>query len=339
MKVEYWLGNHKFVIVLGILVLLTGVFLSGVYFGKTGKGWPFIKKNQIWSIGIYEGNDISNLRPSPNVRNPVLTAKDVNDVAAEFVADPFMVEHDGKWYMFFEVLNRKDNKGDIGLATSTDCLHWEYKQIVLDEPFHLSYPYVFEWQNEFYMIPETHLAHAIRLYKAIDFPLKWALHKEIIKGDYSDPSIVQYEGKWWLFATKGPYWDNMYLFYSDNLDGDWIEHPKSPVIMNNSGIARPGGRILSYDGRLVRLAQDCEGDYGSKLRAFEITELSVGSYKEHQLFDNPILSGTGNCLTSIIGKGWNSAGMHHLDFHIRDGENGIGCVDGWRQRPSFDLRH
>ena len=335
MKNRYRFGNHKFLVVLGVLVLsMIGAVLLCVTFDKK-RGWPFVKKNQIWSIGIYEGNNISNLRPSPNVRNPVLTAMDVNDVAAEFVADPFMIEHKGKWYMFFEVLNSRTNQGNIGLAISDDCLHWKYKQIVLDEPFHLSYPYVFEWQNEFFMIPETHQAHAIRLYKAIEFPSKWALHKEIIKGDYSDPSIVQYGGKWWLFATEEPVWDNLHLFYSDNLDGIWVEHPKSPVIKNDSSIARSGGRILSYDKRLIRLAQDCKGDYGSRLRAFEVIELSTEGYKERQLFDNPILSGTGK----VWSWRWNSAGMHHLDFHIRDGENGIGCVDGWRQKPSFDLRH
>jgi hypothetical protein len=42
-----------------------------------------------------------------------------------------------------------EQEGEIGLATSEDGLKWDYKQVVLNEPFHLSYPYVFEWQVRF----------------------------------------------------------------------------------------------------------------------------------------------------------------------------------------------
>lgn len=54
-----------------------------------------------------------------------------------------MVCQDGRWYMFFEVMNQDSDRGEIGLALSDDGIHWEYSQIVLVEPFHLSYPHVF----------------------------------------------------------------------------------------------------------------------------------------------------------------------------------------------------
>src|SRR5262245_46202668 len=118
----------------------------------------------MWSIGIYTGDSSFQLRARPN--NPVLTNTDVTDVQAEFVADPFMLHADGRWYMFFEVLDRETQLGVIALATSDDTVNWNYEQVVLAEPFHLSYPYVFEWQGERYMIPETLGASAVCLYKA-----------------------------------------------------------------------------------------------------------------------------------------------------------------------------
>ncbi|HEY0729749.1 MAG TPA: hypothetical protein VGD38_16825, partial [Pyrinomonadaceae bacterium] len=84
---------------------------------------------------------------------PTLSKQNVTDVPTTFVADPFMI-HDGSWHMFFEVLLTSD-KGEIGLATSDNGLDWTYQQIVLREEFHLSYPYVFKWQDTYYMIPET----------------------------------------------------------------------------------------------------------------------------------------------------------------------------------------
>src|ERR1051326_7511326 len=96
-----------------------------------------------WSIGIFSGPALSDLSPSPRARNPVLSEGDVTDVHAQFVADPFMIKAQDAWHMFFEVMNAQTGKGDIGLAASKDGLHWEYQQIVLSEPFHLSYPHVF----------------------------------------------------------------------------------------------------------------------------------------------------------------------------------------------------
>src|ERR1700757_5102498 len=74
---------------------------------------------QVWSIGIYSGRSPFDLAPRQS-KNPVLTRKSVLDVAAAFVADPFMLHVNHVWYMFFEVMNWRANKGEIGLATSED---------------------------------------------------------------------------------------------------------------------------------------------------------------------------------------------------------------------------
>jgi hypothetical protein len=113
-----------------------------------------ISKEWEWSIGMYGGGSPYELSPLADVENPVLSARDVTDVKASFVADPFMVRDGSKWYMFFEVLNALTSKGEVGLATSGDGVRWKYERIVLREPFHLSSPYVFKHEDGFYMIPE-----------------------------------------------------------------------------------------------------------------------------------------------------------------------------------------
>src|SRR5712692_8484557 len=127
----------------------------------------------MWSIGIYTGTSPLDLGPANGVVNPILTSASVHDVPASFVADPFMVRRVGAWYMFFEVLNQATDRGEIGLATSSDGLSWTYRQIVLAEPLHLSYPYVFEWQGEYYMVPETLAAQSVRLYRHETSPTRW----------------------------------------------------------------------------------------------------------------------------------------------------------------------
>jgi hypothetical protein len=280
-----------------------------------------------WSIGIYVGKSPLDFAPPENINNPVLTAKDVTDVAAKFVADPFMVRENGTWYMFFEVMNFDDNKGDIALATSNDGFNWNYKQIVLDEPFHLSYPYVFKWKNEYYLIPETYEASSVRLYKAVDFPTNWSLEKTLLEGsDYVDPSIFYFNDNWWLFTSST---DNniLRLHYSNNLMGNWIEHPKSPVIERNETIARPGGRVVVLEHKIIRYTQDDRYRYGNKVRAFEITKLTTRSYEEKEIKENPILKASG--------VGWNKTGMHNIDPHQIEENQWIACVDGYGESLIF----
>ena len=106
------------------LALLLGVLVAGgicaLAYARRNKGLPFISRPQIFSIGMYGGPSIFKLSPCTGAVNPVMTAEHVKDAAADFVADPFVIEHDGAWLMFFEVLVRGSYEGDIGLATSSD---------------------------------------------------------------------------------------------------------------------------------------------------------------------------------------------------------------------------
>lgn len=308
-------------------VLLTSL-VAGWYVGATRRV-PFVKRVGEYSIGIYTGKGPFDLLPCPEVDNPVLTAMDVTDVEAEFVADPFMVRENSRWYMFFEVLNKQGAQGDIGLAVSEDGRKWEYEQIVLDESFHLSYPNVFKWKGQYYMVPESRLAYAVRLYKAVEFPYKWSYVKDMVAGNYLDPTVF-YDGQlWWMFVSERC--DVLHLFYAEDLDGAWVKHPQSPVVKLDGNVARPAGPILEHDGRVFRFTQDCVPTYGNQVRAFEITELTIQSYKEKPVENNPILKATG--------QGWNGEKMHHVDPHLIDGPSWIACVDGYGKSLLFGLKY
>ena len=284
----------------------------------------------MWSIGIYTGDSPFQLRSPAGKINPVITAADVTDVRAEFVADPFMLRHNDRWYMFFEVMDQKTQLGAIGLASSNDGFTWTYEQVALKEQFHLSYPYVFEWQGNYYMIPETLGASVLCLYKADDFPSRWSLQQRLIDGAHADPSVIRFNDLWWMFSCTRPYGhDILRLYFARNLEGPWKEHPRSPVITNDKSRARPAGRILQVNGHVIRFAQDCVPDYGRRVRAFEINELTRHTYVETELPNSPVLSPSG--------EGWNAMGMHHIDAHPdNNGDHGwIACVDG---RGSLPMR-
>lgn len=278
----------------------------------------------VWAIGIYQGESPLRLAPATHLSNPVLTYHDVTDASAAFIADPFMVKTSDGWFMFFEVFNQASGKGEIGLAVSKNGLDWQYQQIVLRERYHLSYPYVFAWQGQYYMTPETLEAEAIQLYKAVSFPDEWAIAATLIKGDFADPSIFRFNDKWWFFACSTPLkHDTLRLYFADELDGAWTEHPQSPIIEGNERIARPAGRVLMLDDKVIRYAQDCYPMYGTQVRAFEITDLTPTTYNEKECVESPVIKPQAS--------GWNEVGMHHLDAHLMRDGRWIACVDGMRR--------
>jgi hypothetical protein len=317
--VHEWVG---LVVLLWIAILgLTALLLLWLH--------GTIQREDIWSISIYAGSDPLHLRPHPSVgAGPVLSAADIHDVAARFVADPFMVRVGARWYLFFEVLESKSRLGVIGLASSDDGITWSYERIILREAFHLSYPYVFEWEGTFYMIPETGFASSVRLYRAAEFPHRWEFVGELLSGTYWDPSVIYWKGMWWLFALDDQ--SSLTLHYAPELRGPWTVHPHSPVIRNDRNVSRPGGRMIIYDGKVVRYAQDGEPTYGSSLRAFLLDELSVSDFKEREVADSPVLAASG--------RGWNASGMHHADVQELGDGTWIASVDGNRRRFIFNWR-
>jgi len=275
---------------------------------------------QEWSIGIYSSDSNEPFSfSSAKVNNPVLTYNDVDDISASFVADPFLFHTNDSYFLFFEVLNKDNGQGDIGLATSTDGYDWSYEQIVLDERFHLSYPCVFEWDDEYYMVPESHQAKSVRLYQASDFPYKWSFVKTLIEGEYLvDSTPFFYNNTWWMFTQTSAH--TLQLYYSENLLGTWTQHPQSPIISGDANISRPGGNVVYFDGRLVRYTQDCDPYYGNQVWAFEITELSKESYEEIKIGSKPVLKGFDN---------WNTRGMHQVSTYRVNNTNWIAAVDGY----------
>ena len=276
----------------------------------------------IWSIGVLKGDSPFDLHTPSEIENPVLSRCDISDVTADFVADPFMLRKDDSWYMFFEVMNRETRKGEIGLATSGDGLNWSYRQVVLSEPFHLSYPYAFEFEGEHYMLPETLSLNAVQLYRAETFPFRWSRISTLIDARGADPSIFRFADRWWMFLCVTPdRHDSLALYFADDLKGPWREHPRSPIVKGDLRRARPAGRVLVFKDRIIRFAQDCYPRYGSSVRAFEIRELTPTDYAEEEIAPSPILKAGG--------RAWNRRGMHHIDATPASNGVWIACVDGF----------
>jgi hypothetical protein len=306
-------------------------FVGGIVVGVK-RGVPFMAQREQWTIGIYRSDSPFHFNDLQGWINPLFRAEDVTDVPAKFVADPFLIKEGETWNLFFEVYNNNTKQGDLAVATSSNTWTWKYEKLIIDEPFHLSYPYVFKAEDGYYLIPESFEDNSIRLYKADDFPTKWSYVKTLVEGrDYVDNSIVFYDNKWWLFSSVTSN-DKLYLHYADSLTGPWKEHPQSPIVVNDVHKARPSGRLLVYDGKLYRFTMDLDPPVGThQVMAYKITEITPTSYSEKLAQEAPVVQASGS--------GWNGQAMHQLDPVQVDENSWIASVDGFGEYWIFGWQY
>ena len=304
-----------------ILICLLFILLGGAYVYKR-RGIPFVSQREQWTIGIYRSHSPFSFNQLQGWINPLFRAENVTDVPAKFVADPFLVKEGDEWNLFFEVYNNDTKQGDLAVATSKNTWKWDYQKLIIDEPFHLSYPYVFKADDGYYLIPESFEANSIRLYKADEFPTRWSFVKTLVEGrDYVDNSIVFYNGRWWLFSSVTSN-DKLYLHYADSLMGPWKEHPQSPIVVDDVHKSRPSGRLLVYNDRLYRFTMDIAPSVGTHaVMAYEITEITPETYSEKLAQEAPVIEASGS--------GWNGQAMHQLDPVQVDEDSWIASVDGF----------
>ncbi|RAI85595.1 glucosamine inositolphosphorylceramide transferase family protein [Algoriphagus yeomjeoni] len=201
-----------------------------------------------------------------------------------FWADPFPLEHNKKTWVFFEAFDGKTNKGKI-VAAEWNGNSLLDPQTVLEESWHLSYPFIWEENNEFYMIPESGEAQKTFIYQAIDFPLQWKKIGVLMEGEAYDPTILKIDNMYWLFVNQRPHqgtsaFVELYAYHSPTLlNPDWTPHVLNPIVSDVRS-SRPAGRIFKRNDKLYRPAQDSGLRYGHRIKIQEILRLSPAEYAE-----------------------------------------------------------
>ena len=201
----------------------------------------------------------------------------------EWYADSFCFADQGKNYLFMEIMGRNSGLGTLGVA-EYDPFANTFSDVVeiLKENFHLSYPNVFKFNDDYYMIPETNGARQIRLYKAEAFPYKWKLEKVLLDDGrrYMDTSYFEVaDNRFILFSHDmtervSSESDEGSVLKCFSLDLDSMEL-QSIDWVHDAANDRPGGNVLTINGKNYRVLQDCSKIYGEKLKLYEITKINV----------------------------------------------------------------
>ena len=202
-------------------------------------------------------------------------------------ADPCVVEDGGRRLVFVEERTPEMQRAHLACieVPAQGPALWLGK--VLDRSYHLSFPQVFRWEEQWYMTVESGQAGCVTLHRAERFPLAWQPVAELITQRHCvDPVLHHHQGRWYLFVnvaeSGGNTWDELFLFVSDSLTGPFVPHPENPIVADVRR-ARPAGRLFHHQGRLIRPSQDCAASYGSATVFNEVLELSPTAYRERPL--------------------------------------------------------
>jgi hypothetical protein len=203
-----------------------------------------------------------------------------------FWADPFVLEQQGRKWIFFEDYTYARKRGSIACSEiGSDGSLISPTACVEDPQNHYSYPYVFRDGEELYMLPEARGVGSVDLYRCEEFPHKWSRHTTLLRGKFVDPTIWQHEGLWWLMASSADpdaRAASLLLFYAEALGGQWTLHPTNPV-STDARYNRGAGKTVWSEGRLIRPSQSSCPIYGYSFTFNEVTSLSTTEYKERPL--------------------------------------------------------
>lgn len=193
-------------------------------------------------------------------------------------ADPFLAEAGEDAYVFFEAFDRLKRKGVIGYRKINSSRVGKIK-IVIEEPFHLSYPYIYEESGSWYIIPESRDARQIIRYRAKEFPDVWEVEKiladnmpvvdtTVLSGSGDSLQLVTYLFEWFnkgellVLQLKAGYQEIQYRFA--DLDGR----------------KRPAGKICRMGSSRYRPSQLCTSSYGEAIIFNKIVDSNGDGYKE-----------------------------------------------------------
>lgn len=248
------------------------LFLLKIYFSKNGI-------INFWNVGYYFGkwNDFK-----------FQNFKKFKIKNHSYVADPFLFSYRNKTYCFVEEYLFAKKKGVISYY-SLDDNEFIYSDIIIEEEFHLSFPFIFEYENNIFLCPESTANKDIRLYRSVDFPTKWEFVTTIMQNvNAADSMLFYYSDLWWLFTNINSDFNSdncsdFSIFYSKDLfSNNWISHLCNPISRSSLN-ARNGGYFIS-EKKIYRVNQQHGmGVYGKRFQINEIVKLSPNEYKEIHL--------------------------------------------------------
>ncbi len=228
-----------------------------------------------------------------------------------WIADPFLFEYHGEHYLFVEKVEK--TKGEIAYYKFVEGKP-VFQQVVISEPYHLSYPCVFSHNGDIYMIPESADNRSIDLYKAVQFPDQWQKVCQLQSGVFYDTTYCNVDGKDYLISYSPGIHNFLLCLFSFDIDKKEVK--KIAEIKYKSNIGRPAGSLFWKENKLMRPAQDCSRKYGEKLLFYQVKTLNQEKLDEVFSYALPV----------------EETGLPYQRIHTYNSDEAYECVDFFKEK-------
>lgn len=233
-----------------------------------------------WNLGVVDAPIEAFLAGRPGATTHWLPAR-----PGHFAADPFGIDVGDTTHILFEDFDQRRGIGSIWHVPLDPGGSFGEPRPVLDLGIHTSYPFLFADGGSFYLAPETSAAGRLVLFAAPAPDGPWTEARTLLERVPAvDATIVEFEGRWWLFATRVDYGDNhsLWIWHAPRPTGPWSEHEANPVKIDVAS-SRPAGTPFALGGILHRPAQDCSRVYGGRVVINRIEILTPRAFREVQV--------------------------------------------------------
>ena len=180
-----------------------------------------------------------------------------------------------------------DYRKGVGHLTSflleSDLHHVAKKTTALQKPYHLAFPFVFEYKGKHFCIPENAEGGNIDLYEVEENSGRLLFVQTLIPGLKAiDPVLFFKDQNWWLFFTDTLSTnERLHIWYAEDLLGPYKPHANNPV-KTDVRSSRPAGRLFYYGEILLRPVQDSSMRSGRRIILNQVVKLNPLEFVETQ---------------------------------------------------------
>lgn len=239
--------------------------------------------NEQWIIGLAESSIVELLnKKGNNTLNRIkwLMPQEINTA----YADPFICEQTNAVIStFIEEFSFNECYGWISKAVINTELHTITTTPLLKTGKHMSYPFIYKYNNQVFVFPESSKSLRVDCYLYNEVLERLDYVSTVLEIPLLDPTILYYNKKYWLFGTINNVSSNseLHIYYSDTLSGKYIAHKCNPV-KSNLASSRPAGSFIQLDGEIYRPSQFCKKNYGEHITINKVLILDESKFIEEE---------------------------------------------------------
>lgn len=268
-----------------------------------------IQYNQYWNIGFCEITP-EELIHEGGLRS-IMWLK--HEYADRWFADPFILRvTEDEIVVFVEECPMDNPKGIIcELVIDRKTMKLKDRYVLLEKETHLSYPAIIRQDGKVYVYPENGASGKLNIYEYDEANHRLMNPVCILEEPVADATILEWEGRFFMSATKFPNTQECaFLYESNSLRKPFRQVGMTPY-QTDRACSRQGGNWFVVEGTIYRPAQDCKVRYGAALNVMKMDGLDHIACEQKQMVLSPTVSRY-------------SLGLHTLNF-----SDGLCVIDGY----------